>query len=300
MEANDQNEVKESRTQRLMRRLNIPPDFEDPKLPSKVFSYSQYNSWLICAKAYEFKYVEKRKTPNYAATSKGSAVHAGIEHMLRGKQAGQVPTFESGVAEVNKKFDEMAQGVEDWGRNEDTPLDPEEVKESARRLFQTFAIMALPHINPVAVEKGFAKKIGDVPLIGYIDLIDERPTMNTAGMDPATAALAPKKRVTVDSKTGRAKWSEGELRLDPQLTLYSYVEGTPDVRVDQYIDLKKGPVYVGGESIRTPNDAEIFIDHLNEVAGYVKKGIFPKTPIDSWVCNRKHCSFYEICRGKKK
>jgi len=296
MESQDQEQVKESRTDRLLRRLGLTADFKDPLLPKETFSHSQYFSWLVCGAAYEKKYVEGVETPNYPSTTKGTAVHAGAEFMLRGKMDGDVPSIEQGIAALEASFAEKAQKVLKW--EEDMPEG--KVKDEAIAVFKTFATQALPLINPIAVEKGFAKKVGDVPMIGYIDLVDEQPAMDTTGMDEVEVLLAPKKRITVDFKTGRAKWSDNELRTDTQMTLYSDVEGTPDVRVDQLISLKKGPVYIRGESVRTPEDVAILTEHINEVAGLIKKGVFPKAPIDHWSCNEKHCSYWSMCRGKKR
>jgi hypothetical protein len=112
--------------------------------------------------------------------------------------------------------------------------------------------------------------------------------------------LAPKRLVTADLKTGRAKWSENEVARDPQLTLYSHVEGSPYVRIDQLLTQKKGPTFLQAESTRTPQDAEVLVEHINQVAEFVRKGVFPMTQIDNWACNKQHCSFYHLCRGKKK
>lgn len=286
--------MKESRTNLLLKSLNIGEGFLDTKLPKGFFSNSQYNSWLICGKAYEFKYVQQISTPDYASTSRGNAVHAGVEHMLRAKMAKKPSTVEEGLAVVSQVFDEKAAGVLDWGEEE-----PGKVKDLAIRLFKTYTTYGLPKINPVAIEEGFAKKIGDVPMIGWIDLVDEQPALQVAGMTAEDAALAPKRLVTADLKTSKAKWSDKEVALDPQLTLYSHVKGTPNVRIDQLIDHKKAPTFLQAESTRSPEAVGILVDHVNEVADFIKKGVFPKTTIDNWACNAQHCSFYHLCRGKK-
>jgi hypothetical protein len=287
-------QMKESRTQALLRQLNVDAGFLDPRLPKGFFSNSQYNSWLICGKAYEFKYVQQISTPDYASTSRGNAVHAGVEHMLKAKLAKKPATVEEGLEVVSKTFDEKAKGVLDWGDEE-----PGKVKDLSLRLFKTYTTYGLPKINPVAIEEGFAKKIGDVPMVGWIDLIDEQPALQIPGMTAEDAALAPKRLITADLKTGKAKWSDKEVALDPQLTLYAHVKGTPNVRIDQLIDHKKAPTFLQADSIRTPRDTEILTDHVNEVAEFVRKGVFPKTEIDNWACNAQHCSFYHLCRGKK-
>lgn len=286
--------MRESRTDTLLRQLKVDASFLDPKLPKGFFSNSQYNSWLICGKAYEFKYVQKISTPDYAATTRGSAVHAGVEHMLRAKMAKTPALIEEGQEIVSKAFDEKAAGVLDWGEE-----DPGKIKDLALDLFKAYTTYALHRINPVAVEEGFAKRVGDVPMIGWIDLVDEQPSLDVNGLSEEDAALAPKRLVVADLKTGRAKWSEKEVNLDPQLTLYSLVRNTPYVRVDQLIAHKKAPTFLSAESVRTPHQIEVLVDHYNEVADFVKKGIFPKTQVDNWACNKEHCSFYTLCRGKR-
>lgn len=287
--------MKESRTQILMRKLGVTDDFLDKRLPKGFFSNSQYNSWLICGRAYEFKYVQQISTPDYASTSRGNAVHAGVEHMLIAKMGGKNAPVEEGVEVVSKVFDEKAKGVLDWGGD-----DPGKTKDLALALFKAYTTYGLAKINPVAIEKGFAKKVGDVPMVGWVDLIDEQPALVVPGMSAEDAALAPKRHITADLKTCSAKWSDKEVAMDPQLTLYSHIEGTPDVRIDMLIAHKKAPTFLQAPSTRTPRDVNVLVDHVNEVAEYVRKGTFPKTPIDSWSCNPGHCSFYHLCRGKMK
>ena len=294
MEALTQSTVKENRTQKLLRMLNLAQDFQDPEIPKGVFSFSQYNSYKICAKAYEFKYIDGTKVPAYASTTKGASVHSGIEFMLLAKKAGAPVTIEAGLGALEKTFTDEAKNVKDWG---ETPEGL--IKDEAVAILKHFALYALPKINPIEIEKGFAKKVGDVPMIGWIDLVDEQPSIDVSKMAAEEAAMAPKKRIVVDFKTGRAKWSTHELDKDPQLTLYSHVESTPYIRVDQLITKKKGPAYERGESTRTPRDAEILIEDINETVRYIKAGIFPKAPIDHWSCGPQHCSFWHLCRGKK-
>jgi len=291
---------KESRTDKLLRILQVPDDFKDPTLPSGVFSHSQYNAWQICGQAYEYKYITKYSTPEYVATANGSAIHSGIEHALLEKMAGKVPDVVEGLEMISKILDDKAQNIVDWSVGGDDAMDLNRLKKKAQRLYKTFYLHALPRINPLAIEKGFAKRLGDVPVIGYIDLVDEVPALEVPGMTPEELALAPKKRVTVDFKNPRAKWSKAQLDTNTQLTMYAFVEGTPDVRIDQFVDLKSGPVYHRGDSTRTPLDTEILVDHVNEVADFIRKGVFPKAAIGSWGCNKDHCSFWSICRGKKR
>lgn len=286
---------KESRTDVLLRDLNVGSDFLDPELPAGYFSHSQYTLWKTCGQAYAYRYIDKRRSPGSAAMTKGISVHGGIEFMLLNKKLGKIPPLAEGKEVVSSLFDKGAQDVQNW--EDDVPG---LVKDQSIKVFEHFAVHALPRINPVAIEKGFAKKFGSVPVIGWIDLVDEQPAMLVADMPEEFQKLAPTKLVTVDFKTGKAKWSDNELRSDTQMTLYAMVEGTPHVRVDQLLSKAKGPEYIRGESIRTRQDTVILEEDLNEVAEFIRGGIFPKAPLDSWKCNARMCAYWDICRGRKR
>jgi hypothetical protein len=290
------NITKKSRTHELIESLKLPKDFLDPKLPKGSFSHSQYNQFKKCGRAYEFKYVLGVMGPSTSSMSRGSAVHKGIEAALKRKmETGRVLPLEDAKNEVNAEFDQRAQDVTDWD-----DLKPEGVKKEALALYEAYHINALPKINPVAIEKGFAVKFGGVPMVGWIDLIDEQPAMDVSKMDAKTAALVPKKRVVADTKTAKTKWSDADVRNDTQLTLYSAVEGTPHVRIDQLIPYKgKGATYVPSPSARTTGDVVVLEEDVSEVADFIRKGIFPKTEIGGWACTKKWCPYWTLCRGAK-
>lgn len=285
-----------SRTDILLEKLGVPSDFRDPDLPSEVFSHSQYSSHRTCGEAYRFKYIERVRTPNYPATTKGSAAHAGIEKLLRQKLDGQTPDLVEAIGITEQVFDEKAQLVEKW----DPDLPASKIKEDTLAIIKHFGVYALPQVNPKEIELGFAKKMGDVPMIGYIDMVEEVPAVDVSKMAPEEAALAPRKEVAVDWKTSAKKWSEAQVRLSTQMTAYAHVRGTPHVRIDQLVNLKAGVNYVRAESTRSQEDIDIFVDDLNSVVRDIKAGNFPKAPIDHWACNEKYCSFWALCRGRKK
>lgn len=286
---------KESRTTRLLRELNVPADFRDPKLPRGVFSYSQYTAFKICAQAYAYNYVHGVVKPSYASTVRGNSVHKGLEFAIRVfLKEGRWPSILEVREAVSKEFEERSQEVENWGE-----FKPDKVKDEALKLYDVLHNQMLPKIKPLAAEKGFAVKFGGVPVVGWIDLIDEVPSIQVPGMAKEAQALAPTMKVTVDLKTVEKKWSDNDLHKNPQLTLYSFVEGTPLVRVDQLIMYKKGFEYVPANSTRTKEDADVLAEDMNEVVDLVHKGIFPKCQIDNWACNVQHCSFWTMCRGKK-
>ena len=284
-------------TAELLVKLGVPKDFIDPGLPRGTMSHSQYNSYLICGQAYYYKYVEGRTTPGYAATSRGSAVHSGIEFALIAKMNKQkIPSLAEAMAIVSDSFDNEAKSVLSWGEESEGSI-----KDNALGLYKLFHEKNLPNLNPIAVEKGFAAKIGDVPVVGYIDLLDDVSAVSLAGLPAEVAAIAPRKIVVVDSKTSSKKWSESQVRSNGQLTLYAGVENTPFVRIDQLVQPASGKVSLNVvPSERTQQDIALLAEHYNEVAGFIKKGVFPKAPLDSWACSESHCSFWKDCRGKQR
>ena len=301
MEALGHEKIKESRTEKLLRGLGVAKEgFLDEKLPSKAFSYSQYTAYKICARAYEYKYIEKAEMPNYAPLVRGVAVHAGIEHMLRKKMAGEVGSLEEALAVAEDRFEEAAQTVIDWGPDEDdSPTDPEKIKNQVRDMIRVFAQEGYSKINPIGIEEGFAKLVGGVPMIGFIDLIDLQPAIDITGMSAKDAILVPKKTVIVDFKTTTKVWGKTQLRKNPQLTLYCDVKGTPHARVDLLVNTKKVK-FVQAETERTPTDIAVLTEDLQETTDLIKKGVFAKCAVDSWCCDPKHCSWWDKCRGKNR
>jgi hypothetical protein len=124
-----------------------------PKLPKGFFSNSQYNSWLICGKAYEFKYVQQISTPDYASTSRATQYTLEPSSCSERRWPRSLRLSRKGLEVVSTTFDEKAKGVLDWGDQE-----PGKVKDLAIRLFKTYTTYGLPKINPVGIEEGFAKK----------------------------------------------------------------------------------------------------------------------------------------------
>ena len=286
---------KESRTARLLRELNVPPDFRDPKLPRSFFSYSQYTSFKICGQAYAYNYVHGVLRPGYASTVRGNSVHKGLEFACRiFMKEGRWPTIEEAREAVSKEFEDRSKEVENWGESK-----PGDIKDQTIKLYNVMHTKMLPKIKPLAVEKGFAVKFGGIPTVGWIDLIDEVPALSVPGLSPEEQQLAPTMKVTCDLKTVEKKWSDNELAKNPQLTLYSFTEGTPLVRVDQLVMYKKAYGYIPGNAKRTKQDADILAEDMNETVDLIHKGIFPKCQIDNWACNVDHCSFWTMCRGKK-
>lgn len=219
---------------------------------------------------------------------RGNVVHSAIEKALLHKKAhGAQLSLEEGSDELSSEFKKRAEEVEIW--EEDEPAG--KVLDASLRAFAVWYAAAYPKINPVEVESFFAKKVGSVPVTGYIDLIDHVKGPAMGGVeDPGYYIIA-------DTKVTNATWSQAEINTDPQFTLYSLVRAVPKVRVDGLVLLKGGPKYDAKTAPRTPRDWAILREDYEQVADLIKRGIFPKAPIDSWSCSAKWCSHWRACRG---
>jgi len=265
----------------------FPPDFADPKLPKGTFSHSQYSKWKTCAKSYEFRYVQGLDTPASVNMFRGTAVHAGAEaahlHMIEHKA---VPALEEMRAKVSDAFEAGKAQIQDWEGEQ-----PGAVKDLSLKLYEKYHVENLPKLRPVAAEEGFAVKVGTVPVTGYIDLVERHSGFGQpSDNDPLLVA---------DLKTSSAKWSAGDVEKDTQLTLYSIVKTTPFVRIDNLVTLKSGPAFHRFESNRSTDQQRVFQEDFEETAEFVRRGVFPKAPIDSWACSSKWCGYWSMCRGRK-
>ena len=271
-------------------KLQLPDGFADEKLPKGVFSHSQYSTYKKCPQAYYREYVLGIRSPMSQAAFKGVAVHGGIEHTLRAVMAGSpTPDVAEGRQKVSELFDAKAEQVQGW--------DPDEPRGRSKDLaiaaYSVWHAKALVErgIHPVGVEEPFIKRIGTVPVVGYIDLIDR---VTPAGV---SSVPHPGHLVIADIKTGKTAWSQDELDRDPQFTLYSLARGVRQVRVDCLAFLKAGPTYSAKEGTRDEHAHRVLVEDYEETVDLIKRGIFPRAPIDSWGCSGKWCAHWNRCRG---
>lgn len=266
----------------------VPDDFKSPHLPTGLFSHSQYSLYKKCGKAYYFKYVMGFKAPMKAAPYKGIVIHDGAEFSLGKKKEKIAVSLEEAKAVVSDSFDRGKDDIEDWGEEDKTAGGAKDVTLLG---YEAYHKSALPLMNPRAVEKAFAIRLGGtLPVIGYIDLIDTEKMFDD-DMDPGVPVIA-------DLKYSGSSWSQADADKEPQFTLYSIAERIDKIRVDNVVPLKKGAVVKQLASSRTTNDKNILIEDYLETAELIRQGVFPKAPIDHWGCGPKWCDHWHRCRGK--
>jgi len=278
------------------RQTTIPEGFEDPGLPHQhVFSPSQYGMYKRCAKQYYFRYVCDMKIAPKIAMWKGSRIHAGAEKTHRCTiETGKPLEFEAAKAAVSDDFDKRKEEIEDWEDNK-----PEHVKQQTLNNFAVYYRTAVPVIHPKQVELGFSVKFGSVPVIGYIDLVDEVTDDIKSDIPFEKGMEIPKVEVVSDLKCTGKLWPEQKLRYDHQLTFYAHAMSTPRVRIDFLLDQKSGTRYEPKKSLRNPHDVKQLIESLEETVDLIKRGVFPKILPSEWMCSPEGCGYYQKCRGPK-
>lgn len=274
-------------------KLVLPDDFSVDWLPKGTFSHSQYNQFKKCGQAYYYKYIEGLPSQGTSSLAKGRAIHRMVETALKSKRAGKIAT----LAEVRAMADTLVQ-EETKNIVFEEGEDVDGLKQSVVDGYAEYHTKALAKIDPIAIEEPFAVKVGDVPMVGYIDLIDAVPAAPLVGLSKADADAVPRTKVVVDLKTTTKTWTQDQVDSNPQLTLYAHVIGTTSVRIDQLVQLKSGMSYRPVSSVRTQADVDNYIEDLDETTRLIKAGIFPKTALDGWACGR--CEYWSICRGRNK
>ena len=274
-------------------KLVLPEDFSVDWLPKGTFSHSQYSQFKKCGQAYYYRYIEGLPSTSTSSLAKGRAIHRMVETALKSKRAGKIATLAEVRAMADSLVEQETQNlVFDEGDSADN------LKQSVVDGYAEYHTKALAKIDPIAIEEPFAATVGDVPMIGYIDLIDAVPAVSLTGLSKADAEAVPRTKVVVDLKTTTKTWTQDQVDSNPQLTLYAHVIGTTSVRIDQLVQLKSGMSYRPVSSTRSQADVDVYVEDLNETAQLIKAGIFPKTAIDGWACGR--CEYWSVCRGRNK
>jgi CRISPR/Cas system-associated exonuclease Cas4 (RecB family) len=299
-----------------MEGVNVSDEaFDEPpskiSLPKKYLSASQVSMYLKCPRQYKFRYVDDHKRPPGISAAMGTSGHKACETTHHHIVDHDVPASDEEVTDsFSDKWNEVVSGVEEM-----EGLDPGTLKDQGIALVRMYNQQIAPQVKPQVnednvrgVEMRFEVDVAGVPMLGFIDLIDENSPI---ALSPEEAALirttmGPKwvpnevLRTAVSDLKFKGKASpQSEVDGSLQLTLYSLATGIYAVRYDQLIKTKT-PKIKRATSMRTKQDHKWLQHIVREVAEAISKGAFPPTDPTSWACNPKWCGYYSQCRGKKR
>lgn len=269
-------------------------------LPRGYLSVSQINQYQKCGKAYYYRYIEERRTPPNHYMVQGRGVHKAGEMLHLDMIAKPDATNEELLS-----MEEMEAYYSDLHDDEITEVEsyPEDqsagkVKDeglSLVRIYRRGALGELPgahgsmmeKIKPVAAERMVRAVLKTetsepVPFLGVIDLEQEYSV--------------------IDLKTKQKAAPQSEAANSIQLSLYSHVTKKPDVGLHQLVKPTKrmGARYLRTMSERPKSEIVHALNIAGEVATDIAAGRFRRADPNSWSCTKKWCSFWDLCRGRKR
>lgn len=254
-------------------------------LESPTWRQSMINMYQRCPKSFEFRYIKGIKSPPSGALTVGISTHAGIARNLIVKK-------ENGVGCSPEELkDTVATDFEI--RAKDTQFEedekPGELKDVAIQCALTHQKEIAPQIQPEGIEEQF--------------IIDTDAGYQLCG----TMDLTSKDGVIHDAKTAGKAYSQDAIQNSTQAALYDFAfEALHKKRAKAFrFDVLIKPTKTLGVraqviegSVSDGQRAWLF-ETLSSINKAVKVGAFPPTSPDSWVCSKKFCGYWDMCRGKK-
>jgi RecB family exonuclease len=242
-------------------------------------SASSIRMYMRCPRQWWYRYVEGIKIAPDGGLVSGIAFHNAAEDCLTEKIATGENAPPEKAGEVAR--DEAEKGLENAVLLEDQSKGS--VIDKAVRLAQNWAEKALPDAKPSTVEESWELDLGDVTVIGRIDMVEDDGTV----VDWKTTSKTPPK--------------PADLAANPQTGLYSAATGSTKVKYVHIVDTKtKGvnvvPVDVPEEMVANARD--IATETALDVAGAVRSGYFPRN-CEGWHCSPRWCGYYNRCMSGK-
>jgi CRISPR/Cas system-associated exonuclease Cas4 (RecB family) len=208
---------------------------------------------------------------------KGKAIHKGIELNYQQK----IETHED--LPVNDVVDMAVAAFED--ESEDVDWDKEDelegqAKDAVAVMTESYQCELAPKIQPIAAEKKFLMEIGDIKVVGIIDVITERGVRDTK-----TTTRAPQMDAAYKSL---------------QLACYSlayrnmYDKAPEELTLDYIVNKKSVAVTTVRYQYPSVSMENVFINVAKSVHTAITHDVFHPN-IDGWHCSSKWCGYYNIC-----
>ncbi len=238
-------------------------------------SVTQLRMYLRCPLQYYFRYVCGLKIPPSGDVTLGRTVHETLEQNYRQKiQTRQDLPLE----QLHDIFSERWEEESRYARFQEDEK-PGHLKDDGVRLLGAYHREVAPRVQPVEVEREFLLETGvtELPLKGYIDLIDEQGTI-------------------IDHKTTRRSFPPHAAETDIQLTAYALayraLRGKPEkgLRLDVLVRTKQ-PKVQQLPTTRAQADIDRFLRLAEHVERAINTGIF--YPNENFMCGI--CGYKELC-----
>jgi putative RecB family exonuclease len=247
-------------------------------------SASSIGSYMDCGLSYKFGRIDKIP-PEFKSDSQifGIVLHKTLACFYIERKIGIAMTLK----EIHEAFEEF------WSMD---AKEREDIKYTEGKNYESYLVEGrdllsvwydkLPKesFKVIGVEEGFAFYIPglDIPIVGYIDLIEEDATS----------------LIITDFKTTGRNYGDDEIDKNNQITLYQMAcksNGYADREILLKLDLlikTKTPKFESYYTTRSKNEEQRLIKKIQHVWDGINKGVF--LPNDtSWKCSG--CQFQKAC-----
>jgi hypothetical protein len=198
------------------------------KLPRGYLSPSSINTYMLCGKQFEFKYVLGEKSPPSIEMLVGSAGHEVFEQYYKDKLKGEDPldaklSAEFGITVLEEKA--LEDDIPFTGKAKDNSI--LELKNTVEPYIEYVAPNIMPEEN--GIEKEIRYDVAGIPIMGFIDLIrksnkvEEYHNINN---------------VICDYKFTGKKWNIDKLNNSLQFILYALSTGIKHIEVQNLVKSK--------------------------------------------------------------
>jgi len=260
-------------------------------MPVKHLSYSSVNTYMLCPKSWEFRYIIKPEVPLAAALPFGTAIHKAVQTYISAKALypGEVrPLHELWPQCWQDALAERKQEIK-WDKAKSTydKLGLAMLKApDVAKAIEAIKTLGKQNDNFTEYPVDFSVPGVSVPVIGYIDFIASDS-------------------VPVDLKTASRKWSGGKehFELQPDFYLIGLNQlgsglASPNNTFRYYILTKtKSPTCQVLETTRSWSHLFWTMQAVNKVWKAIKAGSFPPN-VSGWKCKPDWCEYWQLCRGR--
>lgn len=250
-------------------------------------SYSSISSYLMCARAWRYHYLDKAPALTSPALVFGSAFHEAAELYVRNPDGDTLPALwsEAWAAQLKSESERV-----DWGLESAEGLNATGHRMAnagpVRELLEWIRERFTDETDDQNVERRVELRVPGVPIpvIGFIDVI------TTDG-------------IPGDFKTAARMWSDSKAEDSMQSLFYLAALNQAGVEVPgwkfrHYVFTKTAkPDAKMFEVSHKPAELFWLFEMIAEVWRCIEAGVFPPNP-QSWKCSPKYCEFWSLCRGK--
>jgi len=256
----------------------------------KHLSYSSINHYLNCSRSWRYRYVNKLDEGKSEALLFGSAWHKMIGNMVNG-------TLDHMLAWRDGLTESLPDDIEDgqsWITNINLLgsriLAESEVRQHIKNLKPSYHEISTGEYAPYLEHKfEFTIPQVEVPVIGYIDMINEDMT-------------------PIDFKTSSRRWTQKRADNDLQATFYiAGMHSQGLIKSDQFpypfeyhvFTKTKNPEVQVLRTYRTAEQVLELFELIKMVWDAMKSQMYLPNP-NGWQCSEKYCSFWQHCEGGAK